>query len=195
MNREDIKKYFPDATDETISELLNQHHKEMDSEKKKAEALKAKADSAEALTKELETLKTQSLTAEEKLQQQLEAAAKAEKNYKKLQNRLSAEKHFVGAGLKDTEYADILENIVSDNADFTEKAATTIVGLIKAQKDATEKALRAELMRDNPRPGAGTNGDPASEKALLTKQYSEAVKSGKTAEAIALKNQLFKLKE
>lgn len=190
MNREDIKKYFPDATDDTISELLNQHHKELDGEKKRADALKAKADGADMLTKELEALKTQSLTAEEKLQKQLEAAAKAETDYKKMQNRLSAEKHFVGAGLKDAEYAGILESIVSDNAEFTEKTATTIVGLIKAQKEATEKALRAELMRDNPRPGAGVGGEPASEKTLLIKKYDDALKRGDHVAAFELMGQI-----
>ena len=57
MTREDIKKAFPDATDEQLTLLLNQFHKELDEEKEKAKQFKADADKVTALQKEVEAAK------------------------------------------------------------------------------------------------------------------------------------------
>ena len=62
MTREDVKKIFPDATDEQISSFLNQSNSDVAREKAKAQKLKEDADKAKALEEELEELKKQNMS-------------------------------------------------------------------------------------------------------------------------------------
>ena len=52
MTRDDVLKLFPDATDEQITNLLNQNNSEVAKEKNKANQYKDKANSAEELQKD-----------------------------------------------------------------------------------------------------------------------------------------------
>ena len=56
MTREDVKKIFPDATDEQITSFLNQSNSDVAKEKAKAQKVKEQAEKADALEKELEEL-------------------------------------------------------------------------------------------------------------------------------------------
>lgn len=57
MTREDVKKAFPDATEDQITLILNQFHKELDAEAEKAKQFKVDADKVTALQKEVEAAK------------------------------------------------------------------------------------------------------------------------------------------
>ena len=59
MTREDVKKIFPDATDEQITSFLNQSNSDVAKEKAKNQKLKEDAEKAKALETELEELKKQ----------------------------------------------------------------------------------------------------------------------------------------
>ena len=49
MTREDVKKIFPDATDEQITSFLNQSNSEETKKKAKAQKMKEDAEKAKAL--------------------------------------------------------------------------------------------------------------------------------------------------
>ena len=53
MTREDVLKLFPEATDEQITNLLNQNNSEVATEKNKVKQYKEKAESADELQKRL----------------------------------------------------------------------------------------------------------------------------------------------
>ena len=57
MTREDVKKLLPEASDEQVTNLLNQFHSELNEEKEKAKQFKADADKVTALQKEVEAAK------------------------------------------------------------------------------------------------------------------------------------------
>jgi hypothetical protein len=99
----------------------------------------------------------------------------AEKSYKKMTNRVTAEKLFVGAWLKDEDYAELLDSIVSEDADLTTKTATSFVGLLKTQRETTEKAIKEELMRNNPKPPAGGGGGAIDKKAFDAMSSKEQI--------------------
>ena len=61
MTREDVKKAFPDATEDQITLILNQFHKELDAEAEKAKQFKVDADKVTALQKEVEAAKAKQL--------------------------------------------------------------------------------------------------------------------------------------
>lgn len=74
MTREDIMKLFPDATDEQITNLLNQNNSEVAREKSKADKYKTDAQKAADLQKQLDELNSQNMTEVEKATKALESA-------------------------------------------------------------------------------------------------------------------------
>jgi hypothetical protein len=66
MTREDITKLFPDATDEQITNLLNQNNSEVAKEKNKANQYKEKANTADALQAKIDELEAGNLSELEK---------------------------------------------------------------------------------------------------------------------------------
>ena len=91
MTREDVKKIFPDATDEQITSFLNQSNSDVAKEKAKAQKMKEDAEKAKALEEELEELKKQNMSESEKaeLERQKEKAAN-EKRISDLESALKA---------------------------------------------------------------------------------------------------------
>lgn len=152
MTRDDVKKLFPEATDEQISALLNQHHGDIQKEKNKVETLKTENEKLKDIEKEAEALKNANLTAEQKAEKAIAAAEAAERNFNTRVNRLEVEKLFVANGLVEDEYSSVLDGIVTDNAESTMKIAQGLVGLLKSQKEATEKSVRAQILKETPRP-------------------------------------------
>jgi len=175
MTREQVKAIFPEATDEQVDAFLNAHGSDVNKAKKSAADNNAEFERLKDIETQYETLKTSSLTEAEKLQKQLDAAMTAEKSYKKMTNRVTAEKLFVGAGLKDEDYAELLDSIVSEDADLTTKTATSFVGLLKTQRETTEKAIKEELMRNNPKPPAGGGGGAIDKKAFDAMSSKEQI--------------------
>lgn len=110
------------------------------------------------LKKELNDVKTTQMTAEELTKQKEADATAAESHYLKLTSKLSAEKHFVAAGIGESGYAPFLDSIISEDAEQTQNVCKGIVSLIKAQRESAEKTLRAELLKQTPVPPAGNGG-------------------------------------
>lgn len=134
--------------------------------------------------KELAQMKDASMSDDEKVQAALAAADAKEKEFSAKLNRLEAEKLFVAAGLTQDDYADVLDDIVSEDTEKTMKRAQNTLALITGQRTAAEKALRAELMRGTPKPPAGQGGKPAGPN--YQKQISDALARGDAAGAAAL---------
>ena len=74
MTREDVLKLFPEATDEQITNLLNQNNSEVAREKNKANQYKADADKAKGLQDELDRINEKGLSEVEKTNKLLEKA-------------------------------------------------------------------------------------------------------------------------
>lgn len=110
--------------------------------------------------KELTELKNNNLSGEDKVNAAVAAAEAKEKEFTARLNRLEVEKLFTAAGLVEADYADLIEDIVSEDADKTKKLATNLLSVIQNQKTAAEKALKAELLKKTPKPPAGNDGDP-----------------------------------
>jgi hypothetical protein len=142
--------------------------------------------------KELAELKNSSLTAEEKIQQALNDAATSKTQYEKELCKLKAKELFVGAGLTDKDYTSVLDIVVSDNEENTVTKTQAMINLISAQKAATEKAVKADLLKNTPKPPAGSgaqvtfdeaiqkardNGDMVTVAALIRQQAEQQSKT------------------
>lgn len=118
--------------------------------------------------KELKALQESSMTDAEKLQAELDKAKETQANYNKELSKLRAKEIFVTAGLTETDYASILDVVVSEDEETTKTRAKSMVDLIAAQKAAAEKAIKAELLKGTPKPKSG-EGDTGITKEQFEK--------------------------
>lgn len=190
MTREDVKKIFPDATDEQITSFLNQSNSDVAKEKAKAQKVKEQAEKADALEKELEELKQQNMTDAEKaeLERQKEKAAN-EKRISDLESALATSQRealtgkitsiFASAGMKGDAYAGAIKAFSNMDAEDALKEAQNFVdGISEANKSALDTAKAAwekEALEKTPNPGGGKPGgkpEKKSEASEYAKAYS-----------------------
>lgn len=190
MTREDVKKIFPDATDEQITSFLNQSNSDVAKEKAKAQKVKEQAEKADALEKELEELKQQNMTDAEKteLERQKEKAAN-EKRISDLESALAASQRealtgkitsiFASAGMKGDAYAGAIKAFSNMDAEDALKEAQTFVDGIsevnKSTLDTAKAAWEKEALENTPNPGGGKSGgepEKKSEASEYAKAYS-----------------------
>lgn len=190
MTREDVKKIFPDATDEQITSFLNQSNSDVAKEKAKAQKVKEQAEKADALEKELEELKQQNMTDAEKaeLERQKEKAAN-EKRISDLESALATSQRealtgkitsiFASAGMKGDAYAGAIKAFSNMDAEDALKEAQTFVDGIsevnKSTLDTAKAAWEKEALENTPNPGGGKSGgepEKKSEASEYAKAYS-----------------------
>ena len=196
MTREDVKKIFPDATDDQITSFLNQSNSDVAKEKAKNQKLKEDAEKAKALETELEELKQQNMTEAEKaeLERQKEKAenekrisdlekALAESNRKALSSEITSA--FANAGLSAETYASAIKAFSSMPADKSEdvmkEVKTFVDGISEANKAALDNAKsewEKSVLDNTPNPGGGNpdkgqkKDDNDSPAAKYAKAYS-----------------------
>lgn len=190
MTREDVKKIFPDATDEQITSFLNQSNSDVAKEKAKAQKVKEQAEKADALEKELEELKQQNMTDAEKaeLERQKEKAAN-EKRISDLESALATSQRealtgkitsiFASAGMKGDAYAGAIKAFSNMDAEDALKEAQNFVDEIseinKSTLDTAKAAWEKEVLEKTPNPGGGKSGgepEKKSEASEYAKAYS-----------------------
>lgn len=190
MTREDVKKIFPDATDEQITSFLNQSNSDVAKEKAKNQKLKEDAEKAKALETELEKLKRQNMTDAEKaeLERQKEKATN-EKRISDLESALKATQKdaltgkitsiFASAGMKGDAYAGAIKAFSNMDAEDALKEAQTFVDGIsevnKSTLDTAKAAWEKEALENTPNPGGGKSGgepEKKSEASEYAKAYS-----------------------
>lgn len=190
MTREDVKKIFPDATDEQITSFLNQSNSDVAKEKAKNQKLKEDAEKAKALETELEELKKQNMSEAEKaeLERQKEKAAN-EKRISDLESALKTSQKetltgkitsiFASAGMKGDAYAGAIKAFSNMDAEDALKEAQTFVDGIsevnKSTLDTAKAAWEKEALEKTPNPGGGKSGgepEKKSEASEYAKAYS-----------------------
>ena len=166
MTRDDIKKQFPDATEEQITALLNINGTDIETEKKKnvdPKELKQLREDAAAYKK----LQDANLTDAEKIQKALDDAAASKADYDKKSNRLEVEKILVAAGLTEEDYKDVIDGLVSEDADASKTLATNLANMLSKQKESVKQKTREELMDGTigagGEGGSGGNGEEKTE--------------------------------
>lgn len=188
MTREDVKKIFPDATDEQISSFLNQSNSDVAREKAKVQKLKEDADKAKALEEELEELKKQNMSEAEKaeLERQKEKAAN-EKRISDLEAALATSQKealtgkitsiFANAGMKGDAYAGAIKAFSNMKAEDALKEARSFVdGISEVNKSTLETAKATwekEALENTPNPGGGS-GDNKPNKKSDASEYAKA---------------------
>lgn len=185
MTREELKKIFPDATDEQITNTLNSFNTE------KSDAVKnaGKNISDDELNKLKEKAKAyddaekEKMTAEQKYEALIKEAETAKAEAAKIRAKTKAEAEFIKAGLAESEYKDLLDDVIADDDEKTLARVGRFVGLIKAKTEAAIKTTTENLMKNGMQPKSDNGGkdenqkdtDPAME--FAKKISSSATKS------------------
>lgn len=189
MTRDDVKKIFPDATDEQITSFLNQSNSDVAKEKAKTQKATEQAKEAEVLKKELEELKQQNMTESEKaeLERQKEKATN-EKRISDLEAALANSQKealtgkitsiFANAGMKGDAYAGAIKAFSNMNAEDALKEAQSFVdGISEVNKTALETAKATwekETLDNTPNPGGGKADGKGKETKSAAAEFAKA---------------------
>lgn len=163
MTREDVLKLFPEATDEQITNLLNQNNSEVATEKNKAKQYKAKADTADDLQKQLDDLQAGNLTELEKANKALETANQQIADLQK-NNAIRDLREKAMTDFKVT--AEQAKAIIKEDGSFD----TAELGKIMSEKEtAAAQAKEQEIAKNQDIPGGGSNRGGADNKTNAEK--------------------------
>lgn len=163
MTREDVLKLFPDATDEQITNLLNQNNSEIVKEKNKASQYKAKADTADDLQKQLEEIQAGNMTELEKANKALETANQQIADLQK-NNAIRDLREKAMIDFKVT--AEQAKAIIKEDGIFD----TAELGKIMSEKEtAAAQAKEQEIAKNQDIPGGGSNKGGADNKTNAEK--------------------------
>lgn len=163
MTRDDVLKLFPDATDEQITNLLNQNNSEVAKEKNKANQYKEKADNATELQKKLDELEAGNLTELEKANKALDTANQQIAELQK-KNAIRDLREKAMTDFKVT--AEQAKAIVKEDGSFD----TVELGKIMSEKEtAAAQAKEQEIANNSTNPGGGTAGKENENKTTAEK--------------------------
>lgn len=181
MTREDVLKLFPEATDEQITNLLNQNNSEVATEKNKAKQYKAKADTADDLQKQLDEIQAGNLTELEKANKALDTANQQIADLQK-SNAIRDQREAAMTNFKIT--AEQAKTVVKDDGslDYTE------LGKIMSEKEtAAAQAKEQEIAKNQDIPGGGSTGGSGKEKTADV-ENAEQITFGNPAANAEAKN-------
>jgi len=188
MKREEAKTNLialgiEEPTKEQIDSYLNSFQGDLQKEKDKADLLKDKADKFDQSQAELEAERTKNLTAEEKLQASIEANNLEKIGYTKATNKLAVEKILLAAGLTEADYSELIDGLVTDNAETSTKLATGLATMLTNRTTATEAKVKEQLLNGNPVPPGGGGAIPPAVKTEAEQIASNLAKSSVSQES------------
>jgi hypothetical protein len=189
MTREQVLKLFPDATDEQITNLLNQSNKEVLNEKNKIAQYKEQAEKAAELQEKLDKFESDGLTEVEKANKALETANARIAELEKAQT-LATQRNAAVAKFKVT--AEQAAQIVKDDGSFDYDVLVSdnpCKQIISDKETAAAKAKEVEIANNSPNPnGSNGGGETQTEAEKIAKDIgSKCSDANKTAESV-LKN-------
>lgn len=167
MTREDVLKLFPDATDEQITNLLNQNNSEVAREKNKANQYKEKANKADELQSKLDDLEAGNLTELEKANKALETANNQIAEMQK-KNAIRDLREKAMTDFKIT--SEQAKTVVKDDGSFDTE---TLGQIISEKENASATAKEQELAGKATNPGGGSANGGNEEKTSAEKIASK----------------------
>ena len=190
MKRDDVRKIFPEASDDQVDAILNGVGAELNPLKAQLEDATGKLGDATnslaslraseaALKSQLEEANgklREGMTAEELLAQREKAAAEKERDFTLKSNALDAKAIFVGAGFDAEDIEALLPRVVSEDKEATEAAAKALVDFDSKRRAKVEQATKDELLKANPRLQGGGSGTSISKRDFDALPFDEQMK-------------------
>lgn len=185
MTREDVIKLFPEATDEQVTNLLNQTNGELAKEKGKSEKvkaelddLKANASNAEELQKKIEEIEQSKMSETEKIAKELEKANQRVADLEKL-GAIRDQRESAITKFRVT--AEQAKQIVKDDGSFD----YDVLGQIIAEKEsAAALAKEQEIANLSANPGGQGAGGSDGNSVAKDIAIASAKRAGTANESI-----------
>lgn len=171
MQRSDVLKLFPDATDAQITEILNAHHKEVQAEKKASEQFKGVAEENETLKAKIKELENKGLTEAELMQKKIEAQEQQIAELQQQNREAEITTYASSKGLVGDQAANIIKSF-GGNVDLAKSAIDSIVGLKGEWETAAAQAKEQEIANNAGNPG-GNNGGGDENSKTSAEQFVE----------------------
>lgn len=182
MTRDDVLKLFPDATDEQITNLLNQNNSEVAKEKNKANQYKEKADNATELQKKLDELEAGNLSEVEQANKNLE---KANARIAELEKAQAIATQRSNAATKFNVSAEQAAQIIKDDGTMDYDALGKI---ISDKETAAAQAKEQEIANNSTNPGGGTAGSNKDNTKTADVENAEKITFGSNSSTTEAKN-------
>lgn len=183
MTREDVKKQFPDATEEQITAILDINGADLTAAKKHnvdPKVLKQLQEDSAAYKK----LQDANLTDAEKIQKALQDAEDSKNEFARKSSKLDVEKIFVAAGLTEDDYKDLIDGIVSEDAEKSKTMANGMVAMLTKQKEAAIQKTKEELM-DGTGGSGGSGGEGGGDDKSEDVKFAEGIAAALTPDSKA----------
>lgn len=156
MNREKARQILGEgATEEQVTNFLNEWHKEKSEEKTQYETQLqdlqnqiSKYSDYETIKKENESFKQSQMTEQEKLEQMKKETEKNLKDSRIIVNTAKAKEILAGLDLED----DLINLVVSDDSEKTIESANKLKAKFDSQKDIVAKQTKETLINVNLNP-------------------------------------------
>lgn len=177
MTRDDVKKLFPDATDEQITQIINQNNAEVAKEKAKAEKLKSDAEKAAELQAKLDELEAGNLSEVQKAQKDLEAATQKQQELEQQLKEMKFKNGLAEKGITGEQADGIVKAFMS--GDF-ETATTSISQIISDRETSAAAAKEKELLDKTEEPGG--SGAGGNKKETTAEKLVKDIYGGKKQE-------------
>ncbi len=151
-----------------IDAVLKAHSQSVSADKGSITRMQQQLDDYAAKEAEWEAQRQAGMTEQERLQEALKAASRAQADFARKSARLDAEQVFVKAGIAPEQYGAILDSIVTEDGEASVANAQAIASVVAAQaKAASERAVR-EALGGTPAPKGGPDPQP---KRLTKAEY------------------------
>lgn len=178
MSRAEAKKLLislgiEEPSDEQVTNYLNSMSGEIQKEKDKVKTESAELERLKQIEKEFEDTKNANLTSEEKHQKAYQLMAEQSKKLSLELNKTKTESILLGFGMQKESIQSILDSIVHEDTEKTVSLATSLGELFKANTEATEKKVKADILNGTPAPQGGSGSATTTKEQFKAMNYSE----------------------
>lgn len=162
MKRDEIRAIFPDITDEQLKAIMDINGADINAANNKTKDAQAKLDEANSKLAEVladnEAKAKANMSIEERLKAMEEERLSEKKALAVEKNTLSARQIFHTAGISESDYENLLNIVVSDNAETTATNANAVAALVTSTQKAAEEKAKKDLLGSTPHPEGGSKG-------------------------------------
>lgn len=187
MTREDVKKLFPDATEEQITAIVNQNNSEVAREKNKAEKYKEKADEADKLQSQIDEINKANMTDIEKANAERDNALNSVKDLQTKLKTMEMRSKFAEKGIVGEDADKLLESLNGGNFDFD------VLGkIISDRESAAAIAKEKEIAGNAGNPNGGSGSGSGDEGKPDDAKNAESITFGTVAQNAQATRDLYK---
>ena len=130
-------------------------------------------------------LRKQNMSAEEKQKEELEQLKKDKEMVARQLSEIAVERILYNNGVNsntygEDEYKNLVNDLIGENVDSSTTKANNFIKILNKQKEFVEKETTSNLLKNTPRPNAGSEDDkPITKEDFNKMTYSEMMKFSK----------------